>query len=430
MFKMGRFVNALKVLTGYPPEIMEGSLRTFSFFSVFDFGKNKPKKSFDEGFNTNTYVYSIINRIVNTATSIPIVVEKKGKADKWEELTSGEFYDFVHNPNPNENFYNLFKKGLTYYLVTGNNIFHGVKGVGNPAFSETHILSPLNIEPIIKTSMYGVYADSWKYYVAEKEYTLKAEELKLVKMFNSDTSEIFGLSPLAAGYKTLIASNEIILADASLIKNRGAIGMLSNKGERPLVETERKATDEALKHAIGGGDKFGAIKTTSGNFDFISFAMSPTDLKILESGVMKLRDLCSIYGVSSKLFNDINASTYNNIKEETKSLYTCAVLPPYEQLLEAYVRFVVDGWNKRDNAIYNVRIDYESIEALQEDLTKKTVGQKNQSEIIRLIVAGIGTTWSEASAIEQLVMVLEITPEKAQILINKDGIKREVIKPL
>lgn len=426
---MSRVSKAWKVLTGNPPEIMEGS-RTFSFFSVFDFGKNKPKKSFDEGFNSNTYVYSIINRIVNTATSIPIIVEKKSKQDKWEELTDGEFYNFVHNPNPNENFYNLFKKGLIYYLVTGNNIFHGVKGVGSPAFSEIYILSPLNIEPTIKTSMYGVYADNWKYYIGDKEYPLKAEELKLVRMFNSDTNEIFGLSPLAAGYKTLIASNEIILADASMIKNKGGAGLLSSKGERPLTKPERDATDVALKDVIGGASNFGAIKTTSGDFQFISFAMSPTDLKILESGVMKLRDLCSIYGVSSKLFNDINASTYNNIKEDTKSLYTCAVLPPYEQLLEAYVRFVVDGWNKRDNATYRIRIDYDSIESLQEDLTKKTVGQKNQSEIIRLILAGIGTTWSETSAIEQLVMVLEITPEKAQILINQDGIKREVIKPL
>lgn len=426
---MGRITNAIKVLAGYPPEIMEGNARTFSFFSEFNFGQNKPKKNFDEGFNSNTYVYSIINRIVNTATSIPIIVENKNKLNEWEVLEEGDFYNFVNKPNPNENFYNLFEKAIIYFLVNGNAIFNGVKGIGNPAFSEIHVLSPLNMEPDLKTSMYGVYADNWKYYIGNKEYTIKAEDLKLVKMFNSDTSDIFGMSPLSAAYRTLVASNEIILADASLIKNRGAIGMLSNKGERPLTQPERDATDKALKTAIGGGEQFGSIKTTSGNFDFISFAMSPTDLKILESGVMKLRDLCSIYGASSKLFNDINASTFNNLKEDMKSFYLSAVLPPYERILEAYCMFVLDGWNKRDNTIYNVRIDYDSIEALQEDLTQKTIGQKNQSEIIRGIVSGIGTTWSEASAIEQLI-ILGFTEEKAKILINKDGIKREVIEPL
>jgi len=427
---MSRLVNAIKALAGYPPEIMEGSTRAFSFFSEFNFGKNQPKKNFDEGFNANTYVYSIINRIVNTATSIPIIIEKKNKKDEWEELFEGDFYNFINQPNPNENFYNLFQKALIYYLTTGNNVFYGVKGIGSNAYSEIHVFSPLNLEPKILTSMYGVYAGSWDYYINGKNYPLKSEELKLVKMFNSDTSSVFGMSPLSAGYRTLIASNEIILADASLIKNRGAIGMLSNKGERPLTQPERDATDIALKSTIGGGENFGAIKTTSGNFDFISFAMSPTDLKILESGVMKLRDLCSIYGVSSKLFNDINSSTYNNIKEDTKGFYLNGVLPPYEQLLEAFVTFVIDGWNKRDNANYNVRIDYDSIESLQEDLTKKTIGQKNQSEIIRAIVTGVGTTWSEASAIEQLVMILGISEEKAQILINKDGVKKEIIQPL
>jgi len=301
---MGRIINAIKALGGYPPEIMEGSTRSFSFFREFDFGKNKPKKNFTDGFDANTYVYSIINRIANSASSIKLVPEKKNKQGAWDEIDSGDFYNFFKRPNPNVNTYNLLKEALIYYLVTGNNIFHGVKGVGSIAFTESYVLSPLDIEPKIKTSMYGVYADSWKYYINNKEYPVKAEEIHLVKMFNSDKSSILGMSPLTAAYKTLVASNEVILADASLIKNRGAIGMLSNKGERPLTEPERKATDEALKSAIGGGENFGAIKSTSGNFDFISFAMSPTDLKILESGVMKLRDLCSVYGVSSKIFND------------------------------------------------------------------------------------------------------------------------------
>jgi HK97 family phage portal protein len=422
---MGRITNAIKALAGYPPEIMEGNARAFSFLKEFDFGTNKPKKNFSEGFNANTYVYSIINRLANSATSIPILVEKKNKKDEWEELLEGDFYNFVHNPNPNESYYDLQRKAYIYYLVTGNNFFSGVKGIGSPNFSEVHVLSPLHIEPNLKTSMYGLYADTWKYYIGNKEYPIKAEELKHVKMFNSDTTTIFGMSPLYAAYRTLVASNEIILADASLIKNRGAIGMLSNKGERPLSQPEREATDNALKTAIGGGENYGAIKTTSGNFDFISFAMSPTDLKILESGVMKLRDLCSVYGVSSKLFNDPNASTLNNITSDMKMFYLEGVLPPYEQLLESYERFIIDGWNKRDNAQYRIRINYDSIEALQENLTEKSVGQKNKSEIIREVVTGIGTTWSESSAVEQLMYILEIDESKAKILIDKNGVKRE-----
>ena len=263
---MGRITNAFKALVGLPPEIMEANTRAFSFFSEFNFGTNKPKKNFSEGFNANTYVYSIINRLANSATSIPILVEKKNKLNEWDLLEDGDFYNFVHNPNPNENFYNLFKKAYIYYLVTGNNIFHGVKGTGIPNFSEIHILSPLNIEPTIKTSIYGVYADNWRYFIGAKEYPLKAEELKLVKMFNSDTESVFGMSPLTAAYKTLVASNEIILADASFIKNRGGAGLLSNKGERPLTQPEREAADKALKDSIGGGENFGSIKTTSGNF--------------------------------------------------------------------------------------------------------------------------------------------------------------------
>lgn len=422
---MGRITNALKALVSSPNYVMEGNTRVFNLLKNFSFGKGSIETSVKEGYNINTYVYSIVNAIANSATSIPLQPQKKNKQGAWEVLESGDFHKFATKPNENENIYNFVKKSLIYYLTTGNVAFHGVKGEVMPNFYEAHVLSPLLLEAKKQHTLYGAYASSWKYYAGGKEYPLTSEEIKLVKMFNADVNDIFGMSPLMAGYRTLQASNEIILADASLIKNRGALGMLSNKGERPLTTPEREATNEALREMIGGGENFGAIKTTSGNFDYLSFAMSPTDLKILESGVMKLRDLCSIYGVSSKMFNDITSSSFNNIKEDNKSFYLRGVLPPLEQIIEAYNDYFVTGWNKRDASEYRLAIDYSAIDALQEDMTKKTVGQKNQSEIIINVVSGIGTQWSEASAIEQLIMVLGITEEKAKLLIDRNGITRQ-----
>lgn len=413
---MGRWTNAVKALLT-PDNYQQGSNDTFyTFFEGLKTGKKELRKSFSEGFDSNTYVYSIINKLATAASTIYVDPKIKNKQGEWELLESGDFYNFAKRPNPNQNLQQLLFEAYVYYQVTGNLVYYGVK-VGK-LVKEVSLLSPLKMNPDVDFTINGAYAKKWDYHVGGKTYTIKPEEIKHVKMFNSDVESVFGMSPLQAAYKTLVASNEIILADASLIKNRGAIGMLTNKGERPLTQPEREATDNALKSQIGGGSNFGAIKTTSGNFDFLSFAMSPTDLKILESGTMKKNDLCGVYGIDPKLMGSSDGGSYNNVKELKKEMYNNAVLPPLEVIIDSFSDFVIPEWNKRDNAEYKLEIRYDAIDALQEDSNTKIETQKTKSETINAILTGIGTQWSEESAVLQLVEVLEIPEKEALILVS------------
>lgn len=417
---MSRLKTAFKALIT-PENVYHDNGKHNSFYSFFEgltVGKKEMRNSFHEGFDANTYVYSIINKLATSAASIYIELEVQNKKGEWEEIKEGDFYNFLQKPNPNQNLSQLIYEAFIYYQVTGNLVYYGIKPEGTNLIKEVSCLTPLRMMPNIGYSINGAYAKNWTYNVGSVTYNLLPEEIKHAKMFNSNKEDVFGMSPLQAAYKTLVASNEIILADASLIKNRGAIGMLSNKGDRPLTKDERDATDNALKSEIGGGKNFGSIKTTSGNFDFINFAMSPSDLKILESGIMKLRDLCNVYSVSSKLFNDTSASSYNNLREDMKAMYNAAVLPILETIIDAFSDFIIQGWNERDGKIYRICIDYDSIDALQDDLNKKVVAQKIQSETINAILTGIGTNWSEESAIMQLMKVCDIDEQEALILVS------------
>jgi phage portal protein BeeE len=71
-----------------------------------------------------------------------------------------------------------------------------------------------------------------------------------------------------------------------------------------------------------GASKFGKAIATSANVDFIQMGMDATQLKIIESAVMKLRDLCNLYGVDSSLFNDPANKTYNNRNRPIKLITT------------------------------------------------------------------------------------------------------------
>ena len=396
--------------------------RFMTILSDLGFSKTDLKKSVEEGFLANTYIYSIINRIAETGSDIPIIIEAKRNNGDVEIITEGDFYNFVHKPNSENNYKSFTYQSLVYQLATGNVFQYGVKGIGNEAFSEAWNLAPQYIVPKVAYALTGAYATSYKYNIGGKEYSLTTEEIMHLKKFNPDPNSenpTMGLSPLQAAYRTLIASNEIITADASLIKNKGAFGLLSNKGERPLRPEERDEMDKSLKQRIGGGHNFGSVKATSGNFDFVSLAMSSTDLQILESGVMKLRDLCSVYGVKSRMFNDPNGASYNNAKEDTKNFYLNGVIPPLENQIDHFNNFFSSGWSLRDGVKYTVKLDISKIEVLQEEQEKIIAKAKGRSEIVRAILTGIGTEWSEESAVNQLIDALDYTEEAARLLIDE-----------
>jgi len=415
-----RLIRVIKALSSPAKYDEQFEKRFMTVLTNLGYGKTNAKTSLDEGYLVNTYVYAIINRIAETGASIPLVIES-WKGDEMEIIEDGDFYNFVHKPNPENNYKSLCYQSLVYQLATGNEFQYGVKGVGTTVFTERWNLAPQYITPKVAYDITGARATSYKYLSGDKTYPLEVEEVMHLKKFNPDPNSenpTMGLSPLQAGYRTLVASNEIITADASLIKNKGAFGLLSNKGERPLRPEEREEMDKSLKDRIGGGENFGSVKATSGNFDFVKLAMSSTDLQILESGVMKLRDLCSIYGAKSRMFNDPKGSTFNNAKEDMKSFYLNAVLPPLENDLDHFNNFFVKGWSERDSTNYVVRLDLSKIDVLQEEQKEVLAKAKIRSEIVREILTGVGSEWSSESAILQLQDALDFTEDEAREIVG------------
>lgn len=410
---MSRLTEAFKALTGKSHNV-NGEKSFIKLLSNIGLGEKSIEKYLEEGYLNNNHVYSIINRIASSGADIPVTIKNVLRDGEEEIVREGDFYNFVHNPN-NENTYKSFTyQSLVYQLATGNEIQYGVKGVGSQHFSERWNLAPQYIIPKVTNLITGPQATSYKYNYSGTDYNLDIEEVMHLKKFNPDPgaeNAVMGMSPLSAAYRTLVASNEIITADASLIKNKGAIGLLSSKGDRATTSEEGKQLDKALKNKIGGGDNYGSIKITSGNFDFIKFAMSPADLQILESGVIKLRDLCSVYGVKSRMFNDPKGASYNNAKQDTKDFYVNGVLPPLHSEIDHFNKFYVPGWNERDNSNYFIEPDISSIEVLQDD-------KKLEAEKDKIVMDGIN-----------VILNMPISPEgKQKLLIDNYYFDEETAK--
>lgn len=418
---MSRFGNAFKAFIGNQSLNQDFEKPFMTILSNLGFGETTLKKLIKEGYTSNNHVYSVIDRIASDAAAIPLIVEEINSNGETEIVTEGDFYNFVHNPNEDNNYKSFVYQSIVYQLTTGNTIQYGVKGV--QAFNERWNLAPQYITPKVQNYITGPRATSYKYNYSGIDYNLEKEEVMHLTKFNPDPaspSAVMGFSPLEAAYRVLVASNEVITADASLIKNKGAIGLLTSKSDRALKKEEAKKLDASLKSRIGGGENYGSIKVTTGNVDFVKFAMSPQDLQILESGLFKLRDLCSIYKVSSRMFNDPTGASYNNSKEDNKKYYNSAVLPPLENDLDHFNKFFVPGWNERDGKNYVVRLDISSVEALQEDQAKEMIKSRTRSAIVTNILKGVAENkWSKESAVLQLMDALKMTETEAENIVGE-----------
>jgi len=394
-------------------------------------GDKSLKNVMEQGFESNTYVFSIINRIAQTAAGLPIIIYTINAKGEKEVITEGDFYNFIHNPNEENNYKTFTYESLVYQLSSGNEIIYGEPLAGISYVKKIYNKAPQYITPQWQVDkVRGITPTKYRYNISGQEYTYKPEEIMHLRKFNPDPNSrnpVMGLSPLQAAFATLSASNDIIKADASIIKNRGMSGMLTNRGGKANGTEIKGELDKILKKRIGGAEKMNSIGATNANIDFIQFAMSPTDLKILESGLFKKRDLCDVYNCDSSVFNDPEAKKNNNRKEGQKEFILTAVLPPVKSHLDLFSKTYIPAWNDRDNKNYHVEVNEELIEVLQEDQAKKAIKQRTLSEAVRKVVTGVSNgEYTTESAIEQLVYSHEIDRDLAKQLV---GIKPEVIIP-
>ena len=187
----------------------------------------------------------------------------------------------------------------------------------------------------------------------------------------------YGLAPLQAAKATLEASNNLQVADSSILKNKGASGILSTKGESVMTPEEGKAIQAAVDRNINGAKNFGKTPVTSVDLVYTQLGMSPTDLKLLDSNVQKLRTFCNIFGVDAASFNDPESKKYSNRIEAEKALYTNAILPTLEKMLSGLNKDLIE----KDDT--KVTPDTRSIKALQTDL------QVESERLTALVQAGI-----------------------------------------
>lgn len=390
-------------------------------------GTQKDGKLIDEGYVSNTDVYSIVKKHTETASSIPFVLKEIDKDGKKEVVTSGEYYDLLQRPNPMQSIKEWKEQATGFLLLTGDMFLNNIVGVGSSVVDEINILeSQLTDVNVNKSNIVTGY--KWDLNGLARNYT--TDEVTHLKYFDPSKNGILthrGLSPIQAGYRTLSGDNDLETAKASFWKNKGAAGILSNNSNAAYTDPQKKDLQRVMNEKLGGAHNANKIIATTANVSFQQLGMSPSDLKIIESGVLNLRQLCNLYGHPSALYNDPNGLTYNSFETALKVLYTQAVIPTNDRLIEYFNNIVAPGYNKKYKKTYRVEQELTGIEALQSDQKLEAEKDKIRAEGINVI---LGMAISSEAKEALLVSEYGFSKDAAAKILVPAGVKNSTLEVL
>lgn len=395
----------------------QSEISVYNIGSSFDVSKSKGV--INTGYTENGDVYAIVKKIVDHAKYIPRELWKKS-GDEWELVTEGDLFELVtKRPNEHQDIVDFTEASITNLLTRGNTFRRGIKFPGfGEAFQEILIMNNdiITIDCMLENFIY--IPKNYKLSIDTKTLNIAPEEINHVKFYNPSQhgmNTCLGLSPLQAGLLSLVASNDNKTAQSVIVRNQGIRGMITSRGDRAQTEDQRKQIQEAADMRMMGAKKFGKALTTSANVDWIQMGMDPTQLKIIESSVMKLRDLCNLYGVDSSLYNDPANKTYNNRKEAEKAMFTNAVIPVNDKDIRSLSEWLLPAYNERDNTTYEIRQNLTAIPVLHEDENKKAEKQERVSKIILSILQ---SEISDEQKIQSFMRSLDMKEDDAKQLVS------------
>jgi len=330
-----------------------------------------------EMYNTIPEVNAIISYIASVASKVPFVLESSnGKIKESHPLI-----DLFNNPTSNDSYERWQSNNCASFFVLGNIYLNASKPSGFESFKRIYQL------PSYLTKIYTNYTDKngnlpdgiYPSEVVIKNYIVEENEKKLIydyseilhiKDSNINYSKgqwLYGQSRLYSAVMAITSLKSIYEAKVNAYQKGGAQFFISPQNPMVSISPEEKSEWE--------NNFFSNYGMTNGKSPYY-FSNSPVNITAMGVNIAQLQltqmsqhdfgILCAVIGgFPSRLLNDNRASTYNNILEDKKSLYT-SIIMPYLDLFWASI----NNYFNKELGNLRFRAYYDDIEELQKD--KKT----------------------------------------------------------
>jgi len=361
-----------------------------------------------QGYTYNSLIYSIINYMMTTASTVKWKLEERKGDEIVEEIFDHEFLDLWAEPNKDQTTSEFIEANLLYKYTTGNDYIYAPKlenGKNRGKVVSMEVMPAHEVTPIFGNVLEPVRGYQLLGSMYERE--MPAEDVIHIKYINPDVrsqSPGVGLSPLKSLVVVLTQNNDAWRSLASSFQNGIPPGFISRDGssiDSDFTIDQAEKLEERLSGRHAGPHNRNKISAIGGNAKWNQIGLSPVDMNILESIKVSFIQVCNVFKFPAPLLNYDQSLTYNNYTESQRILWTNTLKQDLEIIGQKVTRHNLSGGAYGDNL--TLRPDYSQVEALQANKQEQA--------------AWLSLAWWIKANRKQEIMGEEVDPEMDKYMI-------------
>lgn len=300
-------------------------------------------QAFSEGYLRNVIVYRCVDLLASSASALPIELASIDSQGKLIFPKKHPLIDLLKRPNPTLTQRDFLKQVLINYLVTGEAYVHKNTGATSKKILEVEVFPSHQMS--YQTSTNDRYPLLYRYnpeYGPQQVFPVdqisgKSDILHLKKY--NPLCRFDGLSSLQPASAAIDNHNAGLEWNASLLENSARpSGTYYQKGS--VLSADQEQWLEELKHEKHAGAKnAGKVEILQGDLTWQQTSLSPMDMDFKSSIEVAAMNIGAAFNIPYQLIIK-GDSTYNNYATAREELYTNAVIPLLEGLLQELSLFL------------------------------------------------------------------------------------------
>jgi len=347
------------------------------------------KRYIDLAYNINPDVYSVINQISSKFNSVPYYINRIDNQKSYKKLKSlnnATKFNYsipqlfksisfqsesfkedalpmpLENPNPFQTWSEFFKLSDTFLQTNGTVYWYFEKPLlrENADPTAMYVLPSHLMEIVLKPNSEIIGNENpVDYYMLKEGYQyvkFPEEQVITIKYPNPNYSQnganLYGMSPLRACWKNIMATNKGLDLAVNNLKSGGAFGLIHAKdNQTPLTEDQGKSIKERLKEMDASTEDLGRISGVSAAIGFTRISLTTDELKPFDYFSYNLKMVCNVLGWDDKLLNSDKALTENNLEIAQKRVVSNKIVSDIKLFEEAFNNKVLPMFSGYENAV-------------------------------------------------------------------------------
>lgn len=350
-------------------------------------GGNSNEKFIEKGYAANNHIYSVVSLLAEYESLVRFKCYEVRKDGEQVLLPDdNDVNKILENPNSYQTWQEFVIAQAIYFELTGNSYLYGSR-----MQERKGVITSLHVAP---SNMVEIKSKGWQNpiegYLINTSYDYNKlfypGDIMHLKYFNPRLErrshpQLYGLSPLEAGSRTLHKSNEAYDRAIALYQNGIPAGILSAADQfgADLQQIEKFESD--WFNTFGGGKNGGRMLRSKDNVKWQEIGLKISDLDLDKANLSDLKDICRIYKVPVPLvtLDDTGNLTSNDISGHEKRFWINTMQPKINNKAAKLSKFLLPSYEKYLSKKLIIKPDYSNIEALK----------SNNIELRKSLIEGI-----------------------------------------